>query len=192
MNTRLTWFVALLVVILTGHFILTALYNLQSAPVPELIRNASNRYTVPFFHQNWRLFAPAVPEYENQLEYRYPEDGAWTDWKDASAGNGFGPRSKTEYIEQTIAGALAWQIANNMYTRNQRKELDRIIQSFDYGRALYFVRRLHLHSGKPDVNDSIQVRVKFRFTPPPDKAYTFQTSYLEFPVYYLTPHETGN
>lgn len=183
LTPRLKWFIAVLTALGAVHFALTTVYSFQYLPVPAAVREASHTYTVPFFHQNWKLFAPEVPVHDNQLEYRYAANGAWTGWSDASGSLGYAPHGKIEYIEQVITGALAWQIANNLYQRNQRMQFDRIVQSFDYRRALYFTKQLHKQTTGHTPGDSLQLRVKFRFTPAPDKAYTFQSSYLEFPVY---------
>lgn len=183
LTSRLKWFIAVLALFGTVHFALTTVYSFQYLPVPSGVREASQTYTVPFFHQNWKLFAPEVPAYDNQLEYRYAANGTWSAWSDVSGSLGYAPHGKIEYIEQVITGVLAWQIANNLYQRNQRMQFDRIVQSFDYRRALYFTKQLHEQTTGQTSGDSLQLRVKFRFTPPPDKAYTFQSSYLEFPVY---------
>ncbi len=151
--------------------------------LPFQINRFSDRYAVPMFHQNWKLFAPDLPKYNVELEYRYGESSGWSDWRDASASFGFGASSRMETIEQGFNTALGWQVLNNFYSRDGRKQFDRIVQSSDYARSLFFVLKMHeLHSstGQPD---SVQVRLNFRFTPPPDQAYTFQTSYLEFPVF---------
>jgi len=182
MSTRLRWFTLVLLAALIGHFVLTIIYSLQGAPVPPPVREISNRYAIPLFHQNWKLFAPQVPEYDNQLEYRFQSPEGWSEWADVSGSHGYSRGSKAEYMEQTLTGALAWQLANNLYARNQRLELERIVNSFDYFRALHFTRRMHARHAFETAPDSIQMRVRFRFTPPPGKAYTFQSSYMELPV----------
>ncbi len=164
------------------HFALITAYCFRD-DLPFQINRFSDRYAVPMFHQNWKLFAPDLPKYNAELEYRYADSSRWSDWRDASAGFGFDASSRIETVEQGFNTALGWQVLNNFYSRDGRKQFDRIVQSSDYARSLFFVLKMHeLHSNKPQP-DSLQVRLHFRFTPPPDKAYTFQTSYLEFPVF---------
>lgn len=181
MNKSTRILILVLSLAFTTHSVLTGIYAFQSAPFPAVVRELSNRYTIPMFHQNWKLFAPSVPEYDAQLHYRVKLDRGWTDWGDISRSNNFGHTSRVEYIEQSLTGALAWQIANNLYSRDQRMEFERIINSFDYGRALFFVKKIHLRNGAHIVPDSLQLRVQFTFTPPPAQAYSFQVSNVDFP-----------
>jgi len=189
MDRRIRWFVMVLAVLFVMHFLLTSLYSFQKLRLPGTVRSVSTRYTVPFFHQNWKLFAPEVPAYDSQLEYRYSNTGSWSEWNDVSHSLGHGSHSKVEYIEQVLVGSLAWQIANNLYVEGTRARYDLIAQSFDYGRAVFFTQRLHELSWGEPIHDSLQLRVAFRFTPEPGKAYTFQKSYLELPVFSV--HEEG-
>jgi len=187
MNRSLRWFVLFLIAAFCGHFALTTLYSFQPVPATEFMRYVSTRYSAPLFHQNWKLFAPSVPEYDCQLEYRFPENGKWSFWRDVSAGNGFSYNSRIETLEQSLTSSLAWQIANNLYSRNQRAQFDRIVSSFDYQRALFFTHTLHGRIQPAPIQDSIQVRVRFRFTPAMDQAHSSQVSHLELPVYSYQP-----
>lgn len=134
------------------------------------------------------MFAPEVPEYDCQLEYRLPDSGIWGPWRDASSSNGYGRHSRVEYMEQSLTGSLAWQVRRNLYQSVSGDSFDRIVQSLDYGRALHFVRGLHAQVNGQMPGDSIQLRLSFRFTPPMDQAHTYQLSYLEFPAYDFTIH----
>jgi hypothetical protein len=167
------------------HFGLTLIYNFQQLPVPGKIRNFSNAYCAPLFHQNWKLFAPDLPEYNVNLESRFYKNGQWLDWKDVSEGNGFAADGKMEYVEQSITSGLAYQVANNLYTANSRVQFDHIVESNEYHRAIYFAAELARRVAVEDVGDSIQLRLQFRFTPSPDKARTRQFSQLVFPSYDL-------
>lgn len=165
------------------HFMLTIAYNLADAPVPDRVRNWSNRYTVPLFYQNWQLFAPDLPEYNVELEYRFAQYGAWSQWADASAAHGYGRKSKLETVEQNICSGLAWQVANNFYAKDQRAQFDRIIESGNYMQALFFVKQMHKLHQHHEQPDSLQLRLAFRFTPKPEGAHTYQYSNLELPVW---------
>jgi len=89
-----------------------------------------------------------------------------------------------EYIEQTINDGLSWQIANNMYVVDGTRQLDRVMESFDYGRAVYYIMEMCERDGtKHLLKDSLQLRLGFRFTPKPGNAPTQQFSFLEFPAF---------
>ena len=163
----------LLLVMLALHFLLTGFFSFTSYPRSGPLAAISEWYTVPAFYQNWSLFAPDVPAYDAQLEYRSAHDGRWSEWKDA--GNGTHP---LETIEQSYVVGLSYQVVQNLYRSMDRTQFDRIVESRQYHQALTFVNRL-LEETSPD---SVQLKLKFRFTPAPDKAYTFQRTELEFPV----------
>lgn len=152
------------VVLLSAHFILTGIYSFQMLPVPWQLRSFSNTYSAPFFHQNWKLFAPVVPEYSQQLYVRYYYNDEWTEFQDVSEKFGFGATSKVEYMEQTTCSGLAYQLANNMYWVNGEQRLDRVQQSLDYGRAVYFCERMLRFKGNIHA-DSLQLQVHFKFDP---------------------------
>lgn len=177
-------FAVVIFIMAVVHFALTSIYSLGQLPLPEKVQTVAYRYSVPFFHQNWKMFAPSVPEYSNQLEYRYKNNGQWTTWLDATASHGFSEHSRMEYVEQTINDGLSWQIANNMYVENKTRQLDRVMESFDFGRAVYYILEMSERDGsKSQMNDSIQLRIGFRFTPKPGNAPTQQFSFLEFPAF---------
>jgi hypothetical protein len=188
MTRSLKWFVLFLILAAAAHFTLTSVYSFYTVSVPSRLRGISSTYSVPLFHQNWKMFAPDVPEYDAQLEYRYPGAGGWSDWGDVSGSNGFGRRSRIEYMEQSLASSISWQIANNLYSRNARVQFDQIVSSFEYNRTIYFAAKLHEQSKAQALADSMQLRVKFRFTPAMKAAHSYQMSYLEFPVYHF-PNE---
>jgi hypothetical protein len=177
-------FTVMIFIMAAVHFSLTTIYSLGTLPIPEKAQAAAYRYSVPFFHQNWKMFAPSVPEYSNQLEYRYKANGKWSAWLDATGSHGYGSHSRMEYVEQTINDGLSWQIANNMYVVNKTRQLDRVMESFDYGRAVYYILQMCERDGnKAQLNDSLQLRLGFRFTPKPGNAPTQQFSFLEFPPF---------
>jgi len=167
---------------LVVHFGLTTVYSFSYLKWPVHLKTAAMAYSVPLFHQNWKMFAPDVPEYHTELEYRAFKDSTWSQWKDVTSSNGFSSHSRVEYMEQNINSGLAYQIANNLYTRDARREFDRAIQSFDYGKAVYFTEELYKRKNGVPIGDSLQLRVMFRFTPKPGMALIDQKSYLEFPA----------
>ena len=178
----LSAFTAVIFFALLIHFGVTTVYSFSYLKWPPSVRSASIAYAVPLFHQNWKMFAPDVPEYNTELEYRSSSNGSWSEWKDVSASNDFGKHSRIETMEQNINSGLAYQIANNLYTRDARREYDRVIESFDYSKAVHFTRELHRRKTGASIGDSLQLRGVFRFTPQPGSAPGYQISYLEFPA----------
>ena len=171
-------------VLVALHFFLTIAYTFREN-VSYPVAAAADNYAIPLFHQNWKLFAPDPAKYNAELEYRYARASAWSDWNDASAAFGFGNASRVETIEQGFNSSLGWQVVNNFYTKDGRAQYDRLVSSPSYVSALYFVMRMHNRFKQEESMDSIQVRLKFRFTPAPEMANTFQTSVLDFPIYAL-------
>jgi hypothetical protein len=164
--------------VLTGalclHFLLTGYFSFTNYPRHGRLAAASEYYTVPAFYQNWSLFAPDLPAYDVQLEYRAAHRGNWRPWTDAGQGT-----FPAERIEQSYSTALGREVLLNLYRSGDKTQFDRIVESSAYRQATLFAARLD--DGL--TGDSLQLRLKFRFTPEPGKAYTFQLSELEFPPF---------
>ncbi|MCC6601012.1 MAG: hypothetical protein IT223_10110 [Crocinitomicaceae bacterium] len=176
------FFTVFLFLLAVFHFGLTTIYNFSYLKWPSFLKTVAMRYSAPLFHQNWKMFAPDIAAYHTELEYRAHADSGWSIWQDVSASNGFGPRSRVEYMEQTINSGLAYQIANNVYTRDARRVFDGAVHSFDFRKAAYFTEELYERKTGKRLGDSLQLRVMFRFTPKPGSALSTQKSYLEFPA----------
>lgn len=170
------------IIALVVHFAIITAYGFRDQ-LPVSATKITDRYCVPMFHQNWKLFAPDLPKYDAQLAYRYNRDQSWSEWNDITESCGFTRFSKMETIEQGFNTQLAWQVVNNYYARDGRAQFDRMVQSPAYANSLFYVlkmHQLHVDSIKPD---SVQIKLKFVFTPPPDQAHSIQSSELAFPVY---------
>lgn len=148
------------------------------------IRNKAlvNDYVFPLFPQPWEAFGSDADANDIQLELRSFSDTLWSDWTDAGVYFGYNSNSASEAIEQGINDELRWQILNNLYSEGGIRKMDRILESASYGKALYFVLRYQRYNSG-SMPDSVQLRLSIRFTPPPHQAYTFQRTYLDFPVY---------
>lgn len=161
------------------HFLLTGYFSFTVYPRKGALGAASEYYTVPAFYQNWLLFAPDLPAYDAQLECRTAQAGNWGPWSDTGQGT-----FPAERIEQSYVTALAQEVLQNLYRSNDKTQFDRIVESGAYRQATRFATQL-----RPDAAaDSLQLRLKFRFTPAPGKAYTFQLSELAFPPF---THDTA-
>lgn len=183
MNARIRLYAIIGTSVLLMHFVLTTIYATDFLVLPRSIRAMSQAYTVPFFHQNWSMFAPEIPEHDNELEYRYSKSGVWSDWHDASAYHGFKKGGPIEYIEQSLSSSLTRQIANNLTTKNGAFDFSTIQKSYDYNKALYFCIVLHEKSTGIALQDSIQMRSKFIFTPAFGSDDQEVIHYLTYPTY---------
>lgn len=170
------------IVVLFVHFTLTTVFSIHEF-VPPTLNQLSSNYTFPVFHQDWKLFAPNLAQYNTELEYRYSQKGNWSEWKDVSVGNNYEATSRIERIEQSFNHQLAWQVTNNLYSENGITQYDRILKSNAYRSALYFVVKMQALNHSEIKCDSLQIRLNFRFTPLPYSVKEPETEQLEFPVY---------
>lgn len=183
MNRRIQIVALAGTVFLLVHFALTFIYATDFLVLPRTMRQVSQAYTVPFFHQSWTMFAPEVPEHGTQLEYRCYENGAWSTWQDATTSHGFGERGVMEYMEQSISSGLTQQVANNLYLENNRFVFSAIQNSYDYNKALFYCIRLHERMDGAELNDSIQLRSRFDFSPKFGSNGEREIKFLEYPAY---------
>jgi hypothetical protein len=162
------------------HVLATLIYSLHW-PAQGWMASITYRYMVPFFHQNWSLFAPNIPEYDAQLIYRVDlasENEMDKPWSDVCAGNRHDDFSKMEVIEQNILVQLAYQMHANYYRVNGKPQLDVLMRTAAYNKALYFAGRMHeAHQG---AWNNLQIAVVFRF--PENRGGQVDT--LVFPAFY--------
>lgn len=181
MNLRKIFLIGLISLLLI-HFGITLIYCFR-ADKTDKISHIARQYMLPLFHQNWKLFAPDLPEYNCDLEYRFSNDHGWSNWLDVTGHFGYDKYSKIETIEQGFVSALNWQVLNNYYSQNGLPQFDRLVKSPAYSSALFMAMKMHKTFLPGERQDSVQIRLHYRFTPPRDDARTSQTSVLEFPVY---------
>lgn len=148
-----------------GHLLATVVYTLHW-PADGLLAQWSYRYMVPLFHQNWSLFAPNIPEYDAQLIYRSSANDSlveWTAWNDVSNSCGYDDFSKMEVIEQNILVQLNHQLYTEYYSVNGVPQMDAMVKTAAYSKALYYAGRMHEKRVGPW--SSLQIAVVFRFPP---------------------------
>ncbi|MFM9984630.1 MAG: DUF5819 family protein [Flavobacteriales bacterium] len=174
-------FVVAIVIALLGHFTLTIVYAFREN-MPAALNQRTDRYMAPVFHQNWKLFAPDLPRYNCELEFRLAINNEWTDWKDASSFYGYDDYSSVETIEQNILTQLNWQLLNNLYTRNGVIQFDRIVRSTAYTDAMFMVMKMHRNAQPDKREEMMQIRIRYQFTSTPHKDDNHQ-EVIEFPIY---------
>ncbi|MEZ4799155.1 MAG: hypothetical protein R2809_05100 [Flavobacteriales bacterium] len=136
-----------------------------------------------FVSSKLSMFAPEVPEYSLSLQYRYDKDGSWTAWNNISESMGFTKSSKVYYMEQSISSGLAVDIGRNMYFDGEERKLDIVLKSTDYNKALYYAIRLHNLHYPERLQEHIQIRLQFHFTPELGSDDAVKTDSIEFPIY---------
>lgn len=150
------------------HFSLCALYAFRRHYDFPLVESVAIKYGFPFFHQGYSLFVN-MAEFDDFIEVRYHEGGKWTSFQEIGKLYEYGVDSKLRQFEEYTTANLNNQIVNNLYWKDGVRQLERIEQSTDYGRAVYFCQRLERAKRKLTHShtyiDSIQVRMVFHFHP---------------------------
>jgi Family of unknown function (DUF5819) len=170
--------------LLAFHFLMTIIYSTDFFVLPRSVRAVSQAYTVPFFHQNWSMFAPDVPDHEYQLQYRYPENGQWSAWQEITESCGFDYRDRIEYVEQSLCSSLGADVARNLYFTEKIRHTDRIEEGTAYNKALFYVIKMHNTYRQPLLRDSIQIQLEFRFSPKPGELGE-KVDVLPFTIYHF-------
>jgi hypothetical protein len=174
-------FVIITAIIAAIHLLLVSLGALGNQ-LPGWLSSFVVNYTYPLFPQPWSAGATDIPTSDMQLEFRTCTNESWTEWQDAGTAFNYTSFSIPERIEQSINDELRWQILNNLYASGGQVQFDHITESSSYAKALYFVLRMQRYQ-KMEQPDTLQMRAALRFTPDPEKAYTFQRTQLEFPKF---------
>lgn len=175
-------FVLALLLAVSVHFSFTLIYSFKPEG-PGKISHLAQRYMVPMFHQNWKLFAPDLAKYNTDLQYRFFNKKGWSNWLEVTEHFGFDKYSKIETVEQGFNSALNWQVVNNYYSLDGKPQFDRLVQSPAYSSALFMAMKMHKTFLPGEALDSIQIRLHYRFTPGMHEARTIRISDLEFPIY---------
>jgi hypothetical protein len=165
-------------IVLTIHFTLCALSALSTE-----YADIGNRYTQPLFQQPWSNLGSELPTNKIELEFRVRQKSTgWSEWTDATSAHSYEPSSQAERVEQSIVDELRWQLTHNLYSDKGRVELQAIMESSSYSKAIYYVMRME----KIDEGiypDSVQLRAAIEFIPEMNAAPTRQLSYFNFPPY---------
>jgi hypothetical protein len=150
------------------HFSMSALYAFRKNYDNPQIEVLAIKYGFPFFHQGYSLFVP-MPDFDDFIEVRYREGGSWTDFQEIGNRYEYAIDSKLRQFEEFTSANLNNQIVNNLYWKDGVRQLERIEQSTDYGRAVYLCQRLERAKRKLTHShtyiDSMQVRLVYHFHP---------------------------
>jgi hypothetical protein len=183
--TYLTWFFIVAVVALIHHFACTVVYSTADLGWPRNVRAYAEQYSVPFFHQGWKLFAPDVPNLHYALLYRFSSDNHWSVWEDTDELTGVSQHHRMGYMARKLQMYLASDMRKNLYADEAGKlQYDRIVIAKPYYRMVYWVVRRHeiLRGDRPD---SLQLRMDVIYAQPFEGGVKPETQAFEFPVYQL-------
>lgn len=75
------WFLMLIAFGFMAHFSLVIVHQFGKERLPKPVVAAAESYIVPWFYQNYLMFAPDPTHYINTFLYRTKEADTWSDWK---------------------------------------------------------------------------------------------------------------
>lgn len=79
---------AIIWIIIAGfllHFFTVLGYQFGNDVLPKKVNVLIDRYSVPWFYQNYYMFAPDPTYHFNAFIYRIETDDGWTDWQEPGA-----------------------------------------------------------------------------------------------------------
>ena len=180
-RTRMVVLILALAVIVV-HACMMMLYSFREK-LPVSMALKVDRYCVPMFYQNWKLFAPDVPTYDTQLEFRVAHEEEWSMWGDASGQYGYGTHDPIETVEQGFAAELLWQAKNNLYRRNDSLQWDAVTASQAYVASIYYVYKMEEYNRRPKPARA-QLRIVYTQTPVLGVSIEqTKRDTMEFPIY---------
>lgn len=121
-----TTLAVLLIAWLIFHYLLVWLYVLPPNPISLVHSEAINSYIRPFFGQNWRLFAPRPPLFNDryllQLEVRTRSDGVshLTEWFDLTT-----PLLRRSHQNPLSSATLHHRVIDGIFGAHAQLELRR-------------------------------------------------------------------
>ena len=167
--------------LLVGHFVLVGVYCLPDQQPLEPLRPLSNKYTVPFFHQGWQLFAPNPPAFQGDLTAVCSVNGRFID-----VALGESEDLPEHYRVDRIIHRLQKQLENEMrknlyYDETDSLQYDLVLNSWSHSELLYFLGK-QVEREHGTLPDSVQWTLVLNSIPryPEDK--NAQRIYL-FPWY---------
>ncbi len=135
----------------------------------------------PSFYQGWSLFAPDVPKWHSDLEYRYFNDGEWAPWQSSSAFPGAVAHPVQARIAQKLNHYLTNQLRENLYYKNGVPQFDKVVTQGHYRGAVYLVRAELKQLNKRNI-DSLQLKLNVSYAPEPGSGNSPEIKSVEYPV----------
>jgi hypothetical protein len=108
-----SWLLGMFVLMFVGHFSMVMAYQFGKGVLPKTVVQWVDDYNLPWFYQNYLMFAPDPAQQMNTFLYRVEVDGVWGKWRNpvfpyqqAHWANRLGPGSDMVDIIMGIADAL--------------------------------------------------------------------------------------
>lgn len=77
-----SWLCWLVIGLVAGHFLVTTLHQVALDKLPSSVATQVDRYTTPWFYQNYIMFAPDPKRASHTFLFRTRSNGEWSPWKD--------------------------------------------------------------------------------------------------------------
>lgn len=138
------------------HFTIVNIYGLPKQWKSPELEKKTYSYILPFFHQNWGVFAP-VPREEGRLFYQYYTENGWSEefsFKEQMA-------LKNHVSAERIADMVCYYLSQEtrLYAKKEGEEMDytQVKNSPYYGRVLYAVHAHVKHEQLGQEPDSMRL-----------------------------------
>lgn len=174
--------------VFVNHFVSTLAYSLPQLPLHPAVRQWTNTYMTPFFHQGWRLFAPDVPQRYYRLEVRSWDGASWTEFEVADDLQPKVGHMRVRSVSQKLMNYLGKEMQKGLYFEDGKAQYDRVIQQSAYHRLLYFAARRHELLGREQA-ERLQLRLRVLFTPDFRDGSKKEDLTYTFPVFDLKARE---
>lgn len=170
------------------HFVVTLIYAVDELPVHASVREHANRYSVPFFHQGWKLFAPDVPEIHYEVRYAVSAGDEWHPFRDVNELQGVSNHHRMAYTSQKLQMYLASELRRKLYFGDSAEieGLDDVAQTAAYHRMVYYISKRHERANGVEP-DSMLVTFWVHFAPEFQSGEVFESRSYEFPVFRRLP-----
>lgn len=152
---------------LSIHFLLTLVYCFPEKAVAETLRQSSNEYMVPFFHQGWQLFAPDVPLYHGKVYFKTMPASFETSWVPFGGNSAVSEHWKLDYAANRLSLMLMADMKRNLYFEGDSAKYDLIQKGRGYLSFIYFAGEMQ--RAKTGVRpDSIQIKLEVIYPKSPE------------------------
>jgi len=148
---------------------------------PAKVSELAAGYMYPSFYQGWSLFAPDVPKWHSDLEYRYYYQGQWNDWQSSSCFPGGEGHPVQARIAQKLNHYLTNQLRDNLYYENKIPQFDKVVTQGHYRGAVYLVRA-ELKKLNQENIDSLQLKLNVSYAPKPGSGAPAELRTVEYPI----------
>ncbi|MDA0882430.1 MAG: hypothetical protein O2984_03875 [Bacteroidetes bacterium] len=183
-NKSLRIFTLVGLLFLLFHFLLTFVYCFPEKPVAESLRQSSNEYMVPFFHQGWQLFAPDVPLYHGRVYFKTMPASFDTAWVPFGSNKAVSEHWKLNYAANRLSLMLMADMKKDLYFSGDTMKYDLVQNGRGYLSFVYFAGELQ-RAKTGSRPDSIQIKLDVIYPETPEGAPLNENLSYIFPWFEL-------